>query len=76
MIDFKNLKLNEKIEKKKENELVIKDNVEEIFPTTDFKCPKCGNDKAYIQSYQFSRSDEGMTNFLRCTKCGYTIKFR
>ena len=75
MIYFKNLKLSEKINNKKK-EVAVKDENISTSPIVDFNCPKCGNKKAYFESYQFSRSDEGMTNFLRCTKCGHTVKFR
>ena len=74
-MDFNKIKFSEKINRKN-REVPVKDENTSISPIVEFNCPKCGNKKAYYESYQFSRSDEGMTNFLRCTKCGYTVKFR
>lgn len=39
---------------------------------TDVKCPneKCDNGMAYFYQVQIRSSDEPMTNFFRCTKCG------
>ena len=36
------------------------------------KCPKCDNDKAFWWMVQTRSIDESMTQFYRCTKCGYT----
>jgi len=73
-MDYSKIKLTEKVKKAEPDYFV--DKKVDIYPKLPFKCPKCGNKEAYHQSFQFSRSDEGMTNFLRCTKCGFTRKFR
>lgn len=36
----------------------------------DFKCSKCGYDKAHLETRQTRRADEGMTHFITCLKCG------
>ena len=36
----------------------------------DFKCPKCGYDKAHLETRQTRSADEGMTHFITCLKCG------
>lgn len=36
----------------------------------DFKCPKCGYNKAAIETRQTRSADEGMTHFIICLKCG------
>jgi DNA-directed RNA polymerase subunit M len=42
----------------------------------DFKCPKCGYNKAQLETRQTRRADEGMTHFIICLKCGKMIKIR
>ena len=41
-------------------------------PIVEAKCPKCGNDKAYLQIVQTRAADEPPTRIYTCTKCGYT----
>ncbi len=36
----------------------------------DFKCPKCGYNKAHLETRQTRSADEGMTHFIICLKCG------
>lgn len=40
--------------------------------TTDVICPSCGNREASWWTVQTRSADEPMTQFFRCTKCGYT----
>lgn len=40
----------------------------------NFKCRKCGYDKASIETRQTRSADEGMTHFIICLKCGKMIK--
>lgn len=40
----------------------------------DFKCRKCGYDKAALETRQTRSADEGMTHFIICLKCGKMIK--
>ena len=42
------------------------------MPTTKVECPKCNNKEAYWWMVQTRGADEGSTQFMRCTKCGYT----
>ena len=36
----------------------------------NFKCPRCGYDKAHLETRQTRSADEGMTHFIICLKCG------
>jgi DNA-directed RNA polymerase subunit M len=44
------------------------------LPTVRIECPKCGNNMAYVWQVQTRGADESSTQFLRCTKCGYTFR--
>lgn len=44
------------------------------LPTIRIECPKCGNMSAYVWQVQTRGADESMTQFFRCTKCGYTFR--
>lgn len=44
------------------------------LPTIRVECPKCGNRLAYVWQVQTRGADESMTQFFRCTKCGYTFR--
>jgi DNA-directed RNA polymerase subunit M/transcription elongation factor TFIIS len=48
--------------------------VEAYQPTTDRRCPRCGNPKAYFRMRQTRRADEPTTVFYTCTKCGAVRK--
>ena len=36
----------------------------------NFKCQRCGYDKAHLETRQTRSADEGMTHFITCLKCG------
>ena len=36
----------------------------------NFKCRRCGYDKAHLETRQTRSADEGMTHFITCLKCG------
>ena len=40
----------------------------------DFRCRRCGYDKAQLETRQTRSADEGMTHFIICLKCGKMIK--
>lgn len=40
----------------------------------NFKCPKCGYNKASLETRQTRSADEGMTHFIVCLRCGRMIK--
>jgi DNA-directed RNA polymerase subunit M len=42
------------------------------LPTTNAKCPECGNNLAYWWLRQLRSADESEVRFFRCTKCGKT----
>jgi DNA-directed RNA polymerase subunit M len=44
------------------------------LPTVRIECPRCGNNLAYVWQVQTRGADESSTQFLRCTKCGYTFR--
>lgn len=43
----------------------------QLLPTTNAKCPECGNNVAYWEMKQTRAADESPTRFLTCTKCRY-----
>ena len=44
------------------------------MPTLKVECPKCGNNLVFVWQVQTRGADESSTQFLRCTKCGYTFR--
>ena len=40
-------------------------------PTTDARCPECGNDRAYWYMQQIRAADESETRFFVCTECDH-----
>ncbi len=44
------------------------------LPTVRIECPRCGNNLVYVWQVQTRGADESSTQFLRCTKCGYTFR--
>ncbi len=59
----------EKVEKKKELEIIDSDKSSEVHPTTPVECPKCGNMEAYYWTKQTRAGDEPETQFFKCTAC-------
>ncbi len=49
---------------------VLEGNIQ-LLPTTNAKCPECGNNTAYWEMKQTRAADESPTRFLTCTKCRY-----
>ena len=45
---------------------------EEVHPTMEAECPKCGHKKAYYWLVQTRAADEPETKFLKCEKCKHT----
>ncbi|MFB6311747.1 MAG: transcription factor S [Salinirussus sp.] len=41
----------------------------EGLPTTDARCPECGNERAYWYMQQIRAADESETRFFVCTAC-------
>ncbi len=53
--------------------IVVDEQEKEVLPkVSDVQCPQCGNKEAYWWSVQTRSADEPMTQFFRCTSCGYT----
>ena len=50
--------------------LIDKDKENEIYPVTDFDCPKCNSKKAYFWTRQMRSGDEPESKFFKCVKCG------
>lgn len=77
-------KCGKKVEKVKGNEMPVSrteqlDRVVPILekessglPTTNAKCPDCGNKIAYWWLRQLRSADESEVRFFRCTKCSKT----
>jgi len=42
------------------------------LPTTNSRCPECGNNIAYWWLRQLRSADESEVRFFRCTKCSNT----
>ncbi|MFX1236486.1 MAG: RPA12/RPB9/RPC11 RNA polymerase family protein [Promethearchaeota archaeon] len=40
----------------------------------NFRCRRCGYDKAHLETKQTRSADEGMTHFITCLRCGKMIK--
>jgi transcription factor S len=45
-----------------------------VEPTIPIECPNCGNNTAYVWQVQTRGADESSTEFMRCTRCGYTFR--
>ena len=60
--------------RRKEKEITIVDDKDHItvMPTTNARCPECGNDTAEWWLRQLRSADESEVRFFRCTKCKYT----
>jgi len=41
------------------------------LPTTEERCPECGNDQARWYMQQIRSADESETRFFVCTECGH-----
>lgn len=63
-------KVTEKIENKKDVDVVEKDF--EHLPEEKIKCPKCEHDTALFWTKQTRAADEAETTFYKCKKCGHT----
>ncbi|MBI2077116.1 MAG: hypothetical protein HYT80_01915 [Euryarchaeota archaeon] len=48
--------------------------LEAYQPMTDWRCPRCGNRRAYFRTRQTRRADEPTTVFYTCTKCALVRK--
>ncbi|QPV63432.1 transcription factor S [Halosimplex litoreum] len=42
---------------------------EDMGPTTEARCPECGNDQAFWEMKQIRAADESETRFFTCTEC-------
>lgn len=57
-------------EEREEREITeIEDAADKGLPTTDARCPECGNDTAYWYLQQIRSADESETRFFICTAC-------
>jgi DNA-directed RNA polymerase subunit M len=54
--------------------VIGKENQLSTLPTIQVMCAKCGNNSAYAWQVQTRGADESSTQFLRCTRCGYTLR--
>ena len=51
------------------SEVIDVSDSESGLPTTDARCPECGNDRAYWYMQQIRSADESETRFFVCTEC-------
>ncbi|AKH97223.1 transcription factor S [Halanaeroarchaeum sulfurireducens] len=56
-------------EEQEVSEIIESDEGETGLPTTDARCPECGNDTAYWYLQQIRAADESETRFFVCTEC-------
>ncbi|NWF94883.1 MAG: transcription factor S [Candidatus Thorarchaeota archaeon] len=61
-----------RLEKTPHDKIVVVEDDGIPMPITKATCPKCNNTEAYYWTVQTRRSDEGATEFYRCTKCKTT----
>ncbi|AGB03288.1 transcription factor S [Methanoregula formicica] len=54
--------------------MIVDDEGEKIktLPTTQIKCPKCGNNLAFWWLRQLRAADESEVRFFKCTECDHT----
>lgn len=57
--------------KEEKERLVVDANAPEVLPRTRIGCPKCGFNEAYWMIQQTRGSDEPMTRFYICVRCGH-----
>lgn len=57
--------------KQQDREVPVLEGNIQLLPTTNAKCPECGNNVAYWEMKQTRAADESPTRFLTCTKCRY-----
>jgi DNA-directed RNA polymerase subunit M len=65
--------LSESVKKKKEIEVIDKDE-DDMLPTTEIECPECGHNEGWYWLVQTRAADEPETKFLKCTKCKHTFR--
>ncbi|MFA5060888.1 MAG: transcription factor S [Candidatus Pacearchaeota archaeon] len=53
---------------------VVDEKENEVYPITDYVCPKCGNKKAYFWLRQMRAGDEPESKFFKCTKCKNVVR--
>ena len=63
--------LSQKVEKKKQIEVLGDEAETEVYPLSDATCPKCGHDKAYFWTKQMRAGDEPETQFFKCEQCSH-----
>ena len=55
-----------------ETEIVdVSDSEDDGLPTTEARCPRCGNDRAKWYMQQIRSADESETRFFICTECDH-----
>lgn len=64
----------QKTRQRVEKEIIIVDEENQMstMPTTEVKCPECGNKTAEWWLRQLRSADESEVRFFRCTKCKFT----
>lgn len=70
--NYKPVEIEESVQKKPEDEVIVVEKSEEFLPKTKATCPKCGHKEAVWWLRQTRSADEAPTLFLRCTKCKHS----
>lgn len=63
------INLSQKVENKKEIEIIDEKSQEEVHPLIDTSCPNCEHKKAHYWTKQTRAGDEPETLFYKCEKC-------
>jgi DNA-directed RNA polymerase subunit M len=69
---YKPLEIEENVEKRPEDDVIVIEKNEEALPKTKTVCPKCAHKEAFWWLRQTRSADEAPTLFLRCTKCRHS----
>lgn len=54
---------------------VMKDRLENLATTDNYKCPKCKKRKCTVSQVQTRSADEPMTTLVKCLECSHTLSF-
>ncbi|MCS7103369.1 MAG: transcription factor S [Candidatus Korarchaeum sp.] len=55
-----------------EGDLIIESEERIAAPIVEARCPKCGNEQAYVEIVQTRAADEPPTRIYTCTKCKHS----
>lgn len=65
----------EKWEKMIHKREIVKNKLDNLTTTDNYRCPKCKKCKCTVSQVQTRSADEPMTTFVKCLECGHTQTF-